>query len=160
MSLQQFVGCYYGKEKTKGYYNSTEEGKLKISLDNDNNLTFLTCGRTIYENGNASEQEKHKTIFNISADNEDYVNYQDDKKEEIIKCNLLGNKITCEYEYVGLFGGRTNNAQTFILHKDKCIRNVFMNYSWKSPFGNYWFSNTYTKHIFTKVDDIECSNID
>jgi hypothetical protein len=50
----------------------------------------------------------------------------------------------------GLFGFPTKNAQVFRHVEGRLQREVYKNYSFKGPFGEYWFSETSDVHVYDK----------
>lgn len=140
-NLNKWIGQYFGNYKR---INCVEIGTLEIELQN-NNLIFKSLGQDQYDNGYRTKTEYEEIVFNIDKQNKDYVNNESDNK--IDKCYFANNnKIVCEYKC----NNDKRSAQTFMLSKNKLIREIYINYIWKSPFGKFWFSETYEQHIWHK----------
>lgn len=147
--LHKFVGCY---SIIHTYNEYTQSAKLKITLDNNNDLVFSTCSRK------TNQEIKTITVINVNDKNKKYINHKGNKMDNIIKCYPNNHqKFTCKSELSNNYKGIQYNAQEITIKNNMLIRDIYVNYSYE--FLRYRIFSEYHKHVWTKVSDKECNDL-
>jgi len=141
-AIKRFVGKYHS---TKNYYNRPyvikEVAHLEIKQNNDQ-VVFSVSGHEVLKNGAIFNVTKKDTLFDILTSTSGHSkNY----------CfSRWDGSFVNEGQGEGLFRNTTYNAQIFTIFGNILIRRVYLNYSFKGPFGGYWCPSEYSLQIWRR----------
>lgn len=132
-AINTFCGTYIATRLYNSYniYGGKEYALVEISFD-EVHLKLKSDLHVIFGNEDKSVRKEEYKILEKDL----FIRYD----------GALVNEGSSE----GFWGGRQKNAQVFRHVEGGLIREVYKNYSFKSPLGGYWFSETSDFHMYKK----------
>jgi hypothetical protein len=142
--MEKIIVKYSGERcvRRENSYVEKEVGTVDISIQH-NDIVFTSEGKMIYGNNEVIEPSKISRCHIVIDEKEDPESKQ--------KCHIHRGKLIQEGQSDGLFDGVHYNASTYEIIGDQMIRRVCMDYSFKGPFGGYWFCSQKDIHHWNRI---------